>query len=64
MSAKVIHKRMQDRGTIGRGLQQQSISNIKQDKKQLQFVWSLAYNLSDLSGHSIIVLDGIACKIF
>ncbi len=49
----------------GRGQRQLKINITKKEKKQLIFVWSLAYNLSDLSGptRNIKVPADLACKI-
>ena len=50
----------------GRGQRQQKINITKREKKQLIFVWSLAYNLSDLSGpttRQMKVPAELACKI-
>ena len=51
--------------TTGRGQQQLKINTTKKEKKQLIFVWFLAYNLSDLSGptRNMKVPSDIACKI-
>ena len=51
--------------TTGRGQRQLKINITKKEKKQLIFVWSLAYNLSDLSGptRNMKVPADLACKI-
>ena len=58
-------KRKQRGGATGRGQRQLKINTTKKGKKQLIFVWSLAYNLSDLSGptRNMKVPADIACKI-
>ncbi len=50
--------------TTGRGQRQLKINTPKKEKKQLIFVWSLAYNLSDLSGptRNMKVPDDLACR--
>ena len=51
--------------TTGRGQLQLKINETKKVKKQLIFFWSLAYNMSDLSGptRNMKVPADIACKI-
>ena len=49
----------------GRGQRQLKINTTNKGKKQLIFVWSIVYNLSDLSGptRNMKVPADIACKI-
>ena len=51
--------------TKGRGQQQLKINKTKKEKKQLLFVWTLTYNLSNFSGstRNMKVPASIACKI-
>ena len=50
--------------TTGRGQRQLQINTNKKGKKQLIFVWPLAYKLSDLSGptRNMNVSVDLACK--
>ena len=61
---KVEEYEWKQRGRWGWGEQQLKINITKKEKKQLIFVWSLAYNLSNLSGptRNIKVPVNLACQ--
>ena len=58
-------KESRDVETTGRGQRQLNLNTTKKGKKQFIFVWSLAYNLSTLSGptRNMKVPADLACNI-